>query len=268
MDKDRAGFTRGTKTGNTDVGVESPDGTHSPGSPVWTPSIAPVAALGARLPEPAWLQGLQSALRPGGVVNTIVQRIQQAAEAATPIATELEKTAHLIGNSIARTEGVWRKIAEDIGTVAKSLQAYPSTVREALVLMSRLGWYLDREMGMGAPLRFKSAVDAGRATDAEWKMIAHFEQRADGICAELTEKYPHRSELFQAAFNAHRNGQYILSIPVMLAQVDGICLDVAKAHFFMGRDREKVIAHVVKLLNLQVQKSQGRSLLHSNPTCP
>ncbi|WP_155628313.1 hypothetical protein [Burkholderia multivorans] len=236
--------------------MESPGGTRFSNSPVMTPSVgSPIAALGARVPEPAWLQGLQPALRPGGVVSTIVQRIQQAAEAATPIATELEKTAHLIGNSIARTEGVWRKIAEDIGTVARSLQAYPSRVREALVLMSRFGWYLDRQMGMGAPLRFKSAVDAGHAADAERKMIAHFEQRADGICAELTEKYPHRGELFEAAFNAHRNGQFIVSIPVMLAQVDGICLDVAKAHFFMGRDREKVIAHVVEFAGSEIARA-------------
>ncbi|MDR5796478.1 hypothetical protein QCE49_24135 [Caballeronia sp. LZ008] len=180
MEKDHTGFAGGTET-IADVGTASPGETRSSISPVWTPSVgATVAALGARLPESAWLQGLQSVLRPRGVVHTIVQRIQQAAEAATPIATELEKTAHLIGNSIARTEGVWRKIAEDIGTVAKSLEAYPSRVREALVLMSQFGWYLDRQIGMGAPLRYKNAVDAGRAPEAERKMIAHFEQRADG----------------------------------------------------------------------------------------
>ncbi|SPB14778.1 hypothetical protein NOV72_02010 [Caballeronia novacaledonica] len=121
--------------------------------------------------------------------------------------------------------------------------------------MSQFGWYLDRQMGMGAPLRFKSAVDAGRAPEAERKMIAHFEPRAEGICAELMEKYPHRSELFEAAFNAHRNGQYILSIPVMLSQVDGICLDVAKAHFFMGRDREKVISHVVEFAGSEIARA-------------
>lgn len=42
--------------------------------------------------------------------------------------------------------------------------------------------------------------------------------------------------ILRAAFGAHRRGEFELSVPVFLAQSDGVCLDLTGYHFFM-RDR-------------------------------
>ena len=146
-------------------------------------------------------------------------------------------------------------MTEKMGVVAKALKAYPDNMREGLAAMSQSGWYLDLEMGMSEPWRFKQAVDSGREADAEAEMVEHFEARAAGIHGELIQAYPRRREIFDAAFDAHLRGQYLVSIPVLLAQVDGICFDLANAHFFMGRERSKVAAHAMQFAGSQIARA-------------
>jgi hypothetical protein len=98
-------------------------------------------------------------------------------------------------------------------------------------------------------------VDDGREADAEAEMVKHFEERTAGIRAELAQAYPHRRAIVDAAFDAHLSGQYLVSIPVLLAQVDGICFDLANAHFFMGKERPKVLAHAVEFAGSQIARA-------------
>ncbi|CAE6867489.1 hypothetical protein R69658_07948 [Paraburkholderia aspalathi] len=112
---------------------------------------------------------------------------------------------------------------------------------EALA-MSRYGWYVDLKMGVSKSGKFKAHVDGEREADAEALMVEHFGRRADSIRSELIAAYPARRAIFDAAFDAHANGQYLLSIPVFFAQVDGICTDVLRLVFFQRTGREKVIA--------------------------
>lgn len=240
----------------TAIYIESHRSANALISPLPPPQID--AALVGRtrtLLEPVWMQRLQSTWKPDGIVGTVLSKLQLAPAGLVPLMERTTQIANQIGNSIARFEGPWRKIVEDIGAIAKQFEAYPDEMRAGLLAMSRSGWYLDLEMGTGEPIRFKQAVDVGREVDAEREMIDHFDRRADGIRTELIQKYPHRRRIFEAAFDAHANGQYVLSIPVLLAQVDGICFDVAKAHFFMGRERAKVVEHAVELAGSEIAKA-------------
>ncbi len=42
-----------------------------------------------------------------------------------------------------------------------------------------------------------------------------------------------------SAFKAHARGEYELSIPVFLTQIDGICYEIAQFYFFLGSDKSK-----------------------------
>jgi hypothetical protein len=146
-------------------------------------------------------------------------------------------------------------MAEDMATIAKAFEKYPDDMRAGLIAMNRYGWYLDLQMGISKPLCFKRAVDDGRHQDADVEMIKHFEKRTASIREELIQAYPHRRQILDAAFDAHLNGQHLVSIPVLLAQVDGICFDVANAHFFMGKDRSKVLAYATELAGTELARA-------------
>jgi hypothetical protein len=53
-------------------------------------------------------------------------------------------------------------------------------------------------------------------------MIEHYRATLNEIQKEAEDEFPNRRIILKKAFNAHRHGDYELSIPVMLAQADGI----------------------------------------------
>ena len=53
-------------------------------------------------------------------------------------------------------------------------------------------------------------------------MVKHYQTALDKIQNEAEAEFPKRRLILEKAFNAHRQGDYELSIPVMLAQADGI----------------------------------------------
>ena len=50
---------------------------------------------------------------------------------------------------------------------------------------------------------------------------------------------PSSNFLISSAFKAHREGRFELSIPVLLAQTDGVCVDIAEGAFFMSEKGRK-----------------------------
>ena len=68
----------------------------------------------------------------------------------------------------------------------------------------------------------------------------YFEEALESIEETAANNYPRRAHLLRQAFAAHRRGEYGLSIPVFLAQTDGICTDVTGGELFRsskGRPR-------------------------------
>ncbi|BBA42652.1 MULTISPECIES: hypothetical protein [Burkholderia] len=207
------------------------------------------------LPEPGWLQKLGVGLNPSNAIGAALDRFQQRTFDLAPVIGLANEIGSTVSARLTAIGEPFRKMAEDMAAIAKSFEKYPDEMREGLIAMNQCGWYLDLEMGMSKPLRFKRALDDGRQEDAEVEMVKHFDKRTANIRAELIQAYPHRSEILDAAFDAHLNGQHYVSIPVLLAQVDGICFDVANAHFFMGKERPKVLAYATELAGTELARA-------------
>lgn len=126
--------------------------------------------------------------------------------------------------------------APALDQIQKSMRDLPPRTQEALLLLGSHGWYPDFEWSMPELWHLKDALSEGKVEEGEKALIEHFEARLDAIEKSLTEKFPHRAHLIQAAFGAHRRQEYALAIPVLLAQIDGICKDLTDKYFFI---REK-----------------------------
>ena len=66
-------------------------------------------------------------------------------------------------------------------------------------------------------------------------LTEHFSARLDEIEDYLKGRLPNRGHIIEAAFTAHRNEHHLLSVPVILAQVDGVCKELAGQYFFSRR---------------------------------
>lgn len=120
-------------------------------------------------------------------------------------------------NEIAKAAAEWAKLFE---------QAAPWS-RECLGILASNGWYIDPD-GMSMPDAFELADEfrRGATAAADSRFMAHFNDRLTLLEAGLSARFPARAHLFAAAFRAHRVGEYALSIPVLLAQADGICQEL------------------------------------------
>lgn len=68
--------------------------------------------------------------------------------------------------------------------------------------------------------------------------LKYFESRVGEIEESISKRFPSREKLIRAAFKAHRRQEYELSIPVFLAQTDGICKEVVKQYLFTKQNKK------------------------------
>ena len=93
--------------------------------------------------------------------------------------------------------------------------------RECFIKLAENGWFPDLGMPTDNLSTIIHAVE-NCPNEAETLAITFLRERVDAIELELSRSYSDRSHLFRDAFEPHRERKYSLSIPVFLAQSDGI----------------------------------------------
>ena len=130
------------------------------------------------------------------------------------------------------------QIAPAVEVLHEKLRLLPEAMRQAVLKLAQESWFVSPDMPISEPLEAARLLLEGKTVEAEEALVNFYEPRLDDIEASLTSVLPARAKIIAAAFHAHREGNFELSIPVLLAQTDGVCLEIAKGAFFMS-DRGK-----------------------------
>lgn len=93
-------------------------------------------------------------------------------------------------------------------------------------------------MSLPALWQLKSAFLNGNIAEAENSLAIHFEDRLYEIEDSISTKFPNRAHIFRSAFAAHRKKDYVLCIPILLAQTDGICKETVDQYLFTKKNRK------------------------------
>ncbi|MFK2903006.1 hypothetical protein ISP17_03455 [Dyella ginsengisoli] len=200
--------------------------------------------LASSMAEPVWTKAMRE--RRSEFLD-VVERVSKSAFVFSPMLEQARKFQEQFASQFKAFDSSFFSASQQFADIARRFKAYPEEVREGLAVMGKHGWCLDFDMGASAPIRFKNLVEEERVQEAHQEMVCHFDARVDSIKQELCDLYPKRQHIIEAAFEAYANAQYILAIPTILAQIDGICLDVVDAHFFMAKGRKKVKDHVMSI---------------------
>lgn len=123
----------------------------------------------------------------------------------------------------------WSTMFDDF---ARQLRDLPDEVRAQLTVLMDQGWCLDPEMPHTWGRDLVAAFQEGEHDEAQQWLIDYFKGRVDEIEQTLVERHPKRSAVIADAFQAHREGRYHLSIPVWLAQADGVIHDRHQRQLF------------------------------------
>jgi DNA repair exonuclease SbcCD ATPase subunit len=137
----------------------------------------------------------------------------------------------------------------------RSFRELPPKIQEALLLLAQHGWYLDFNMPLPSLWEIKEAISNGEIDDVESTLVEYFESQLEEIEKSITAQFPNRAHIISSAIKAHRNGDYYLSIPVLLAQTDGICKEVVDQYLFMKKDRKPRTAIYVEQVAADTYKA-------------
>jgi hypothetical protein len=143
-----------------------------------------------------------------------------------------------------------KQIADQTAKINKSIDqskarfsSVYADVEEASKILANRGWYFDLQVHEGIFKRIVDLDDQDRESAIDSFFVNHFSQQIDSIQEELCSTFPLRAKVLTEAFAAHRSAQYSLSIPVFLAQADGICAEMFGDKLFQKQNGKPKVAH-------------------------
>ncbi|MEW5948444.1 MAG: hypothetical protein AB1711_03420 [Thermodesulfobacteriota bacterium] len=140
-----------------------------------------------------------------------------------------------VGSVIQQLQSVSRSIAPVLLKIGSAVRNLPDRTRRLLGTLAQYGWYLDSDMPLSQGLRVAEFVESGKMEDANDLMVDYFENNIEDVCKRISDDFPERRGILEAAFNAHKQRQFALSIPVLLAQADGVCLELTGVQLYAKR---------------------------------
>lgn len=139
-----------------------------------------------------------------------------------------------------------KSISPAFQELIESFDKIPVNIQNAILSLANKGWYLYIDPNM-PPSRFQEIIQA--IVDEEFTddiLIQYFEKQFKEIEESIITKFPDRKHIIVQALEAHIRGEYYLSIPVLLAQTDGICKDKTCQYFFISNNGKPEIATYVE----------------------
>jgi hypothetical protein len=163
------------------------------------------------------------------------------------------------GQAVDAILAPWRRALqpwfEAFRASAPSLKAasdgIPERYRTALLILAEHGWYLDPELPSSALFEFADELQAGHEAEVEQLLCAHIDSRLDALESTLAEDFPDRADVIAAAFRAHRNGEFLLSVPVILAQADGLAQELVGEQLYSRRKGRASLSTVFDTLRVE-----------------
>ena len=158
-------------------------------------------------------------------------------------------------------------ISQGIESIVETFRNLPEACRESWVLAARQGWYVN----WYTPFPIVSKINNSTQIDLKLNhlMLEHLKGDFESISSEIMAACPERREILECAFNLLKDNNYIASIPLLLAQIDGICADIIGTNFFTDKEKrpEKIeefkstqdhlVSVLLDLLTLNTQFSAG-----------
>ena len=118
------------------------------------------------------------------------------------------------------------------------LDAIPSRIEKHWSAAVRFGWYPNAE----SDIAFGKELLANSA-DLDKFMVEQIQLDWNTLTKSLSLSYPHRQHILECAFDLHESGRFIASVPLFLAQADGIVAERIGSHFFTDHESrdEKIL---------------------------
>ncbi len=190
------------------------------------------------------------------IANEQIEASRGILERMHEIALRFQEFGKAIKQSFESVNCFLQELNDSFGPLLAIIQAsfvtLPARTQSALILLGQHGWYFHSEMTFSDFWQLADDLKNGEVIETEKLLVEYFEERLSKIESFISTNYPHRSHLIRAAFDAHRRKDYALSIPVFLAQADGICQETISQSLFIKKDKKPSTALYVAKFESEV----------------
>ncbi len=162
--------------------------------------------------------------------------LEEIARALLPMQAAMAEVTTQLAPYLREAARALEVAAPALIELVRAVEGAEARTANALRVLAQHGWYLDPDMVPSEAFARADEFATGRADAAHAWLRAKFDARLDDIEAMLCAKSPARAKFFRSALAAHRRGDYAASIPLLLAQADGLCWDVTKVQLYARRE--------------------------------
>lgn len=99
----------------------------------------------------------------------------------------------------------------------------PEATKRGANRLAELGWHIGPDLPMTA---HAWAHDSHPPDEIDARFAEAYELQIESVERWIGARFPLRSSILKLAFEAHRRGEFGLSIPVFFAQAEGMCRDI------------------------------------------
>ena len=162
----------------------------------------------------------------------------------------------------ARLPAITSFVADFIKALPLVEQRTSDAEEKVFVQMVDYGWFFDPAMGADTFFNLANLVHSTNGDELDRKMSEHFREQMTAIETGLVTKNPSRGRILSEAFEAQRTQKYVFSIPIFLAQIDGISKEfLGEEYFRYGRSKDIPAKLIQQLAGDDFLESALRALI-------
>jgi hypothetical protein len=161
--------------------------------------------------------------------------------------TSSHQTSRLLQNILAALSDAIEKLAStgkpiaaklgpEIFAFVDGLENLPDKLHHTVRRLVERGWFISGRMDLHTLSHFERLIESRALDQLDNAVSIWIEHHLERILCDASIRFPQRAKILQAAFSAHRTGAYELSIPVLLAQTDGMCQELLRKKLFSKKN--------------------------------
>jgi len=148
---------------------------------------------------------------------------------------ELSKAFGNIGKILTENAELFKHNMEfqnSLSDLGKSLVRVYTETPDNLLIISRYGWFLDFNCEMKYSFELKELIVKDRYDLAEKSLVEYYTENLKSIFQTISKRHSNRKKIFNQIEKSYEQEFYYLAIPIIFAQIDGICYDLTSKKFF------------------------------------
>jgi hypothetical protein len=129
------------------------------------------------------------------------------------------------------------KLTEQVSLIVETLRVgfaerFPNEIHPIISSLADRGWFISGEVGFSSLLELKDDLGPENIALVDKQMSVWISESIHSIEESVLISFPQRIHIISAAIRAHTNKQFELSVPTLLIQAEGICLDLLGVKLF------------------------------------